>query len=378
MTRWRLLSITIAFLVSAAIYPAQLRVPQDYVDVRTAIASAQQCDTICLDSGNYSGPGFREIVFGPHQCIKIASKYGAGSTRINLGESYFCKGEVYAGQSPYYVAIVGIHFINGVPAVEFGYDNEILVIDCVFSNCKVAIQAGDYSGSTNGGVYGCSFQMNDTAVRGVGDPWLQIGYCEFFKNRIAVLGRSAPWYSIYNSVFVNNQEAGYYVIGENRSLIENSVFCGNAFGVIAYDSPYNWDGRLICCNVYGNWWENYSGVPDQTGSNGNISSDPHFCDTSTLNLTISSISPLLAGNNTCHQLIGNAAIVACYCGDVDVSGNVDISDITAIIGYLYLNGPAPNPLAAGEIDGISPIDIADLTSLIDYLYVSFLPLPCGL
>ncbi len=46
--------------------------------------------------------------------------------------------------------------------------------------------------------------------------------------------------------------------------------------------------------------------PDQTGTNGNISADPLFCDVAAHDLRVDAASPNLPGNpaNTCGTLIG--------------------------------------------------------------------------
>ncbi|MBI5266762.1 MAG: hypothetical protein HY851_05965 [candidate division Zixibacteria bacterium] len=68
------------------------------------------------------------------------------------------------------------------------------------------------------------------------------------------------------------------------------------------------------------------------------------------------------------------------CGNVDgeMPAGVDISDLTYLIGYMFMGGPAPIALQTGNCD-CSPdgnIDISDLTALIDNLFISLNPLCC--
>jgi hypothetical protein len=66
-------------------------------------------------------------------------------------------------------------------------------------------------------------------------------------------------------------------------------------------------------------------------------------------------------------------------GDVDNSGGVDITDLTALIDFLYISFTPLCLSSAANVDGncTNPnIDISDLTRLIDFLYVSFNPLEC--
>ncbi len=78
-----------------------------------------------------------------------------------------------------------------------------------------------------------------------------------------------------------------------------------------------WDGNptLSCCDVYGNLGGNYANIPDPTGTNGNISEDPLFCDTTIGDYSLADRSPCLAANNPCGVTIG-AYDVGCYLPNV--------------------------------------------------------------
>lgn len=64
-------------------------------------------------------------------------------------------------------------------------------------------------------------------------------------------------------------------------------------------------------------------------------------------------------------------------GDVDYSndGIRDISDLTQLISFLFLGGPAPVTIQSGDCDADLGIDIADVTYLIGYLYLDGPPPP---
>lgn len=63
-------------------------------------------------------------------------------------------------------------------------------------------------------------------------------------------------------------------------------------------------------------------------------------------------------------------------GDVNGDYMLDISDITRIIAYLYLQGPKPRwPSWRANMNGDFYIDIADITFLINYLYINRNPAP---
>ena len=60
--------------------------------------------------------------------------------------------------------------------------------------------------------------------------------------------------------------------------------------------------------------------------------------------------------------------VARTCGDADNDGTLNIFDVAFLITYLYLDGPAPDPLDMGDANGDSIINIFDITYLIGFLY----------
>jgi hypothetical protein len=72
------------------------------------------------------------------------------------------------------------------------------------------------------------------------------------------------------------------------------------------------------------------------------------------------------------------APVALIAGNVDMADqNVDIADLTWLIGYLYVGGPKPPVPATADVDHDCNIDISDITGLISYLYLSGPPLVLG-
>jgi hypothetical protein len=80
----------------------------------------------------------------------------------------------------------------------------------------------------------------------------------------------------------------------------------------------------------------------------------------------------------------NALQSQCFCCtgstgniDCDADGNIDISDLSALIDNLYISLTPLCCDAAANCDGQPGIDISDLSALIDFLYISYTPLaPC--
>ena len=88
--------------------------------------------------------------------------------------------------------------------------------------------------------------------------------------------------------------------------------------------------------------------------------------------------PLFAGP-ALEYIPGLRAGMVCpsfMCGDANSSENVNISDITALINYLYRDGTAPLPVRAADVNNSNSVNIADVTYLINFLYKSGAPLKC--
>ena len=63
-------------------------------------------------------------------------------------------------------------------------------------------------------------------------------------------------------------------------------------------------------------------------------------------------------------------------GDVNGDGTIDIADVVYLINYLFIDGPAPNPLDAGDANCDGTVDIADVVYLINYLFIDGPPPGC--
>ncbi len=64
------------------------------------------------------------------------------------------------------------------------------------------------------------------------------------------------------------------------------------------------------------------------------------------------------------------------CGDVDLSGNVNIADAVYLISYIFGGGPAPAPLWTGDCDVDGLVNISDVVYLISYIFDGG-PTPCA-
>ena len=63
-------------------------------------------------------------------------------------------------------------------------------------------------------------------------------------------------------------------------------------------------------------------------------------------------------------------------GDANGDGVIDIADVVYLINYLFIDGPAPDPLDAGDANCDGTVDIADVVYLINYLFIDGPPPGC--
>jgi hypothetical protein len=81
------------------------------------------------------------------------------------------------------------------------------------------------------------------------------------------------------------------------------------------------------------------------------------------------------GNPIPVQVLLDGWVKVCqFVGDVNASNNIDVTDVTYLVSYLWEGGPAPAPMlsgdtdCSGEPDFPGPVNVADLTTLVAYLW----------
>ena len=68
-------------------------------------------------------------------------------------------------------------------------------------------------------------------------------------------------------------------------------------------------------------------------------------------------------------------IVSCCQGlrgniNLDLQGDIDISDLTALVGWMFKSGSAPPCMLEADVDGNGEHDVADVTYLVGYMFKS--------
>lgn len=77
-----------------------------------------------------------------------------------------------------------------------------------------------------------------------------------------------------------------------------------------------------------------------------------------------------------YRASGELSVMYIFIGDVNGDGQVDISDLTALVNYLFVSSSADIQLAAANLncDESGSVDITDLTRLVNHLFVDQAPL----
>jgi hypothetical protein len=63
-------------------------------------------------------------------------------------------------------------------------------------------------------------------------------------------------------------------------------------------------------------------------------------------------------------------------GDANGDGVISSADVVYLINYLFIGGPAPQPLAAGDANCDGVVSSADVVYLINYLFIGGPPPKC--
>ena len=119
-----------------------------------------------------------------------------------------------------------------------------------------------------------------------------------------------PAPSTSNTLFGNDGTftgGGGIYVGSGTPSITNNIVAFNTGGTAtnANGMVFLMPPAVLSCNdTFGNDGLNYSGVPDPTGSNGNISLDPLFCNSEQGIFNLTPESPCAAANSGGCGLIG--------------------------------------------------------------------------
>ena len=348
--------VSILFVLSVSnLYAADLLVPSQYSTIQSAIDAANTNDRVIVSPGTY----IENINFNLKN-IELISQDGAEATFISgavdndstveLGPLGLISGFTISSRhtglgSAIRTIDVGAIIENNI--IENSLGNGII---SAFSSSpiirnNIIRNNGSFESANNN----CSiviFIANSTTTR--------IENNLFYGNGCKVFNTGTPVGSAY--VIANNTIVGNKVgidltavVDQSAHLIINNIIAFNDIGVsdrFSFGNLPQWENNLVFGNDI-----NYENIQDQTGNNGNISSDPLFFDLNSFNFRLNSNSPAIdSGNNS------NAPVADFDGVTRPIDGNNDTISVTDI-GAFEFN---PNGVIIFQQSGYS-VDEDDLS-----------------
>ena len=314
----------LAALLGSAGYisAATVHVPLDEPTIQAGIDAAIAGDTVLVECGTYFE---HDILMKAGVCLRSASGQPdcAVIDAMGLGRGVI----FYLSED---AAIEGFTITGGFVNANdmyLGRGGGVTIRDCSPRIRRCAIRANEAEAGGGGlsalrssaVIEECIFSGN-TGVDGgaihCNHASPQIAWCVLYGNHATVWGgavcaenESSPVLS--NCTLADNwawSGGGLWCVAWCHPRLDNCIvaFSSHGEGIHVYDNPsVPSDIALACCDVYGNAGGNYGGaMDDPTGTDGNISTDPIFCDLNPDDYRLFTHSPCLPEHNECGVLIG--------------------------------------------------------------------------
>jgi Dockerin type I domain/Chlamydia polymorphic membrane protein (Chlamydia_PMP) repeat len=280
-----------------------------------------------------------------------------------------------------------------------GFETDVIIENCMFSNntadhaAAIYLYGSSTSDSSQSMMYtahinNCRFIENTAETTGTstggamtvqnGKQCLSLNDCIFQRNKAtygsALICHDASLF-VSNCTFVGNQAMaannGVIVGYEHLNLeLENCIIAYNKASQAVY-CYYGTLPDISYSDIYGNGDGDWVGcIEGMNGSNGNISDAPLFCDTLFIDYTLSPFSPCV-GTGVSGTNMG-AFGVGCgvYCGDMNHDAVIGVSDAVYLINYIFIEGPAPDPISIADVNCDTHINLVDIIYVINHVFRS--------
>jgi hypothetical protein len=179
----------------------------------------------------------------------------------------------------------------------------------------------------------------------------------------------------------NTDACDFNIMLPNNSPVLNLAdswlaLCG--YTMVLQVSGEDPDGdTLVTIELDAFWYESDSLQPPTNspsyggGNPGLFTWVPHEADTGTWICSFSAFDSW--GCPGTHQIAIQVGMP--FCGDCTGDGSVNVDDVVYLLGYLFRQGPAPDPLCRGDANCDGTADAADMVYLINYFF-RYGPAPC--
>ena len=402
---------TFTLLLALAVLPRMLlatiiHVPADSATIQSAINGASIGDTIVASPGVYGGVDYlgksvtvasEMILYGDSTVVPTTIIDGNVhmSSRHDTASVLYGMTVLDGSVTTEYRAFAElVHCsINGNVLVGDGYGFSQCNIDrsTIIGTVHYTYGGGSYmTGSTVEGDVECwespdryfSNTIITGRIRGELDAVIFVDSCSIGS----LDGGSYVLYYVSNSLVMGGIERGMHSYYELRNCtILDKLDLGSATVVLdstilvvdtdaAVECTWSCGITARCSDVFGfigDAWIDTNEAEVIIDTARVFFADPQFCYPAGGDYHISESSPCAPLNNDCDVLIG-AFDIGCEapykCGDVNISGGVDIDDVVFLVNYVFLGGPAPTPIEMGDTDCSGFVDIDDIVYLIQYIF----------
>ena len=234
----------------------------------------------------------------------------------------------------------------------------------IYQNTIVNHEYGIYKfAGQNNKIYSNSIENNDTGIFAFIAQNNEIYSNTITDGEYGIYLQTSSENNIYANTIKDNQKGVYLCNYSNSNVFHRNNFMHNAFYHAFIDNTYAcndnmWYHSSTCVGNY--WDDNTNCVDNYKGCNQDINGSDGICDSSYDNIGGT-------GDVDSYPLVAQWQLV---CGNAngDPQGNITISDISYLIGYLTQGGAAPIPMCSGDADGDGDVDSDDIDYLIAYLF----------
>jgi len=189
--------------------------------------------------------------------------------------------------------------------------------------------------------------------------------------------------NISDNTFVNNEQGMRLVHASNNIIKDNNILDSQDIGIFVtapcldgnmiyhnnfignhehardsrFNTPDNWDNNYP---IGGNYWQGHDKTDVYKGEDQNIPGGDGICDN----------QYLLPGNTDNFDRYPLVRPWSRICGNIDgsIDGQINIADVTLIVGYLFNGGLTIKPVCVADVNNDGSVNIADVTYLIGYLF----------